>query len=131
MRRVIPVLLTLAIYGVAAAQTVVKVDLAKDNGKGKPGLVVKSFSPADSPFHCVLHVKMLKGSMAFSATLIAVNAGRVKDRRVATAKVETKPGMDVVDFKFSLAKPWPIGSYKIEIEAGAKLLREVRFEIGR
>ena len=130
MTRILPILLTLAISGAAAAQTVLKVDLAKDNGRGKPGQVVKSFAASDNPLHCVLHVKMLKGSMAFTGTLIAVNAGRVKDHTVATANVDTKPGTDVVDFKFSLAKPWPAGSYKVDIKAGPKLLREIDFEIG-
>ncbi len=114
----------------ASAQVVVtKVQLAKDNGRGKPGQVVSSISPSDQLFHCVVNCKPLKVETGFSGTLVALDAGGHKDYRVASVSLNASANMDLVDFKFSLPRPWPVGKYRIDVKADGRMMRSVSFEI--
>ena len=126
----IPALILFSILASAAfAQTVTKVELARDNGRGKPGAVVTSFAPSDNPLHCVVHIKPLTGPIVFTGTLTAVNAGGVQNYRVASTNVTGGSGMDLIDFKFSLQRPWPTGSYRIMLQVNGKQLKEVSFDV--
>ncbi|MFI5386369.1 MAG: hypothetical protein ACHQ50_09635, partial [Fimbriimonadales bacterium] len=125
MKRPILFFCALLFCAVAFPQTVTKIELAKDNGKGKPGQVVKGFSPTDSPLHCVIRLKPLSSTVIFTGTLIAVNAAKVKNFKIAATDLSATPGMDIVDFKFSLPRAWPVGNYKIELKANNKALRDV------
>src|SRR5438552_777167 len=118
--------LFLAAHGLA--QSIKKVELSRDSG-GKPGQVVAGFSPKDNPFHCLVTLKPLAAATRFTGTLIAANAAGVKNYRVASTVIGAKTGMDLVDFKFSLPRPWPTGSYRIEIQADGRALRNVEFSI--
>jgi hypothetical protein len=129
MKRLIPVLCILVLAAASLAQTVTKIELAKDNGRGKPAQVVKAFAPADNPFHCVLQVKPLTGPTVFVATLIAVKAADVQNYTVATTNLAAGSRMESVDFKFSLPRDWPVGSYRIDIKVNGKTLKDVSFEI--
>jgi hypothetical protein len=126
----LPLLLLFSLLAaLAMGQTVTKVELARDNGQGKPGEVVKSFSPADDPIHCVIRVKPLTGPTIFTGTLIAVNAEKYKNFQVATTNVSGIASTTSVDFKFRVGGSWPAGSYRIELKANGKALRDVTFEI--
>ncbi len=115
--------------GSLLAQSVTKVELAKDNGHGKPGAVVKGFAPSDNPLHCVVYLKPLSGPTVFSASLIAVNAGNRRDFNVATTNISGIAGSQSIDFKFSLQNPWPVGSYRISLKSGTKTLDNVAFDV--
>lgn len=129
MRKATLILISLAAISSAFGQTITRTELAKDNGKNKPGQVVKSLSPTDNPFHCVLHFKPLPSAMVFTATLIAVRAADVKDYKVATTNISAASAMDLVDFKFSLPRNWPVGSYRIDLKVNNRPLTPVTFEI--
>lgn len=129
MRLIGTITLIAAIASSAWCQTVTRVDLARDNGSGKPGQVVRSFSTGDNPLHCVVALKPLPGPTVFNGTLIAVNAGGVQNYRVASTDLSAATGMGQVDFKFSLPRPWPAGAYRIELKANGKPIRTVNFEI--
>jgi|SRR5579862_1479137 len=129
MKHFFRVLLALSICSIVAAQNITQLDLAKDDGKGKPGQIVKGFASSDNPIHCVIRIKTLSGPAVFTGTLIAVNAAKVTNYPVATANLSASLGIDRLDFKFSLPRPWPGGSYKIEIKSKDKVLKDVSFDI--
>jgi hypothetical protein len=105
-------------------------ELAKDNGKSKPGEVVKSFAVSDNPIHCVVHLKPLDVTTVLTGTLIAVEAEKYRNFTVATTNITGVVGTTSVDFKFGVAKSWPEGSYKFLIKtADGKLQKEISFEI--
>lgn len=123
-------LIAAALSAIAAqAQTIVKIDLAKDNGRGKPGVVTKGFATTDNPIHCLIRMKPLKATVFFSGSLVAVEAGRVKNYRVVSTDLSGTPGMETMDFKFSLPKSWPAGSYKIDLKTNGKPLKTLTFDI--
>jgi hypothetical protein len=129
MKRLHGLILLSLLACLAFAQTVTKVELARDNGRGKPGQVVTSFSPSDNPLHCVVHIKALTGSGVFTGTLTAVNAGGVQNYRVASTSLTGASGVDQMDFKFSLQRPWPTGSYRIDVQFNGKPIRDIAFEV--
>src|SRR5689334_15217798 len=109
MRKPFLTVLILSLVSLGLAQTVTRTELAKDNGKGKPGQVVKGFAPTDNPIHCVLHLKPLTSPAVFTATLVAVHAADVQNYQVAMTNIAASAPMDLVDFKFSLPRNWPAG----------------------
>jgi hypothetical protein len=129
MKRLTSLALFPLLASVAFAQTVTKVELARDNGRGKPGQVITSFSPSDNPLHCVVHIKPLTGTAVFTGTLIAVNAGGVQSYRVASTSLTGGSGVDLMDFKFNLQRAWPTGSYRVDVQVNGKPLREISFEV--
>lgn len=115
---------------VSFAQTITKIELAKDNGRNKPGDVVKTFSTDDNPLHCVVYLKALDATTVLTGTLVAVNAEKYHHFTVATTNITGVVGTTSVDFKFGVAKSWPAGSYKFEIKTpDGKLQKEISFEI--
>jgi hypothetical protein len=128
MRRLSSLLPLLLLAATAFCQSVVKVELTRDNS-GKPGAAVRTLTPSDNPFHCVIQLKPLTSPMNFSGTLIAVDAGGVKDYRVVSTDIEAKAGGSQVDFKFSLPRSWPVGSYRIDVKANGKTVRTLNFEV--
>lgn len=108
---------------------VTKVELTKDNGKGKPGEVVKSFSTTDRPIHCVVHVKPLGSTVVFTGTLIAVSAGTYHNFTVSTTNISAILRSEAIDFKFSIPTSWPAGSYRITVKKNNHPLREMNFDI--
>jgi hypothetical protein len=129
MKRLIPTICILILAATSFAQSVTKIELAKDNGRGKPGQVVKSFAPNDNPFHCVLQLKPLTGPTVFVGTLIAVRAADVTNYTVATTNLAAGARMESLDFKLSLTRDWPTGSYRVEVKVNGKTLKDVSFEI--
>ncbi|HVT13604.1 MAG TPA: hypothetical protein VHE55_15170 [Fimbriimonadaceae bacterium] len=118
----------LILTATALGQTVTKVDLAKDKAN-KPGEVVKAFGPEDNPLHFVVHLKPLDKPATLAAILTAVHAGKHNDYQVATTNVPAKKGTQSIDFRFRIHPPWPTGTYRIEIKAGERLLKDLEFEI--
>jgi S1-C subfamily serine protease len=108
---------------------VVDIYLTKDNGKGEPGKRAVQIKPADKVFHCVLDMKPLSADTNFSATLIAVDAAGVKNFEVTSTMISAKKGLLSLDFKFSLPRPWPVGKYRVAVQAGAVPVRAVNFDI--
>lgn len=129
MKRLLIIFVVAFLAATALGQTVTKIELAKDNGKGQRTKVVKDLATTDNPFHCVVHLKALTSKVTFTGTLIAVDASGVKNFKVASTDLESKVGMDLVDFKFSLPRPWPTGSYKVEVKADGRLLKDIAFKI--
>ncbi|HWA82719.1 MAG TPA: hypothetical protein VG820_04765 [Fimbriimonadaceae bacterium] len=117
-----------ALCASAWSQTVTKVELAKDRAN-KPGEIVKAFSTSDNPLHFVVHLKPLDKPATLMAILTAVHAGKHDNFEVATTNVAAKKGTQSIDFRFRIHPPWPIGTYRIEIKAGERLLKDLEFEI--
>lgn len=112
----------------AASVTVKKVGLFKDSG-GNPGAATKSFSSRDNPFHVVVTMKPTDGSATITATLIAVEAAKTHDYKVASVDLGVVKGADEAKFKFSLPRPWPEGRYRVEIRVDGKTVRSLDFNI--
>src|SRR5690606_33996629 len=108
--RIFPILLLLlAFASFAAAQNTADVPkpetdrvedvyLARDDGEGKAGDVVKSFEVTDVPIHCIV---MLREALPASVKmeLVAVKVAGVKpESRVVTAAYTTSQGQDRVFF---------------------------------
>lgn len=130
MRKLFVVSLISLAAAVSFAQSITKVDLARDNGRGKPGDMVKSFSTTDNPIHFVVNLKGIDNPTLFTGTLIAVNADRYRNFTVATTNISSVMGTTSMDFKFGVAKAWPAGSYRFEVKtAGGKVEKEISFEI--
>ena|ERR1044072_6955220 len=130
MKKLVVVLVLALSAAVSFAQSITKVELAKDNGKGKPGDLVKSFSTSDNPIHCVVNLKGLETPLLFTGTLIAVNAERYRNFTVATTNISSVMGTTSMDFKFGVAKAWPAGTYRFEVKStNGKLEKEFSFEI--
>jgi hypothetical protein len=113
----------------ASPPRVVDIYLAKDNGKGKAGARTTQIKSTDKVFHCLVDMKPLSSDTDFSGTLIAIEAAGLKNFEVTSTMINVKKGLTLLDFKFSLPRPWPVGKYRVAIQSGAIPVRAVNFEI--
>ena len=103
------------------------VELARDFKDGKPVGQTTAF-PADSTFHAVVRVSAARNDTRVKAGWTAVDAGG-EQNRIIDEKEVTGPGDQAVDFTLSLPRPWPPGSYKVDIYLDGKLERSVDFTV--
>lgn len=103
--------------------------LAKDDGAGKAGDVVETFSTGDIPIHCI--VMLLKADpVAVKMNLVAVKVAGVKaESRVVSTGYTTKQGQDRVFFTGRPDGKWTAGTYRIDVFVEGKKERSLIFEI--
>lgn len=113
----------------AKTDVVEDVYLAKDDGKGKAGDVVESFSTGDIPIHCI--VMLVKADpVAVKMNLVAVKVAGVKpESRVVSTGYTTKQGQDRVFFTGRPDGKWTAGTYRVDVFVGGKKERSLTFEI--
>ena len=103
------------------------VELARDFKDGKPVGQTTVFPP-DSTFHAVVRVSRARSDTKVKAVWTAVDAGGEQNRTIDEKEV-TGPGDQAVDFTLSLPRPWPTGSYKVDVYLDGKLDRSVDFTV--
>jgi hypothetical protein len=106
-----------------------EVFLARDNGKGEPGDVVKSFTTKDIPIHCVIQLDSLN-PVAVAMNFIAVSVPGVKrETKVFSTSYKTNGQQSRVSFTGKPDKVWVPGSYRIDILIDGLAARSIEFEI--
>lgn len=138
--RSIPILCVLFIAGHlnAAAQEPVQppsdkkiedVFIARDDGNGKAGEIVKGFKTTDIPIYCVV---MLSAAdpVNVKMNLVAVKVGGVRaETKVVTAGYTTKQGQNRVNFTGRPEGQWVPGIYRIDVFVAGKLEQSITFEM--
>lgn len=111
------------------SDTVKDVYLAKDDGAGKAGDVVESFTTGDIPIHCIVMLAKA-GPVAVKMNLVAVKVGGVKpESRVVSSAYTTRQGQDRVFFTGRPDGRWTAGTYRIDVFVEGKKERSLTFEI--
>lgn len=107
--------------------------LARDFKDGKPVGVRTEFAPSDRRIVCVAEVKDLAKTVTLTATLVGVEIGLVKNRKLLDQAKEIDPkkvGKHAdVTFAFVLPRDWPRGKYRIDVALGKAAARPLPFEI--
>jgi len=119
VRSIIIVLFCLLLSGSAFAQAsppqVVEAFLARDDGKGNPGIRASEFAVTDIPIHCVVVLRQ-PGVVDVKMNFVAVSVAGVKrDTRVVTAGYTTTPAQDRINFTGRPAGKWITGEYRVDL----------------
>lgn len=103
--------------------------LARDNGKGEPGEVVKSFTTKDIPIHCVVQLDSLN-PVAVAMNFVAAKVPGVKrETKVFSTSYKTNGQQSRVSFSGKPEKVWVPGLYRIDILIDGLAVQSVEFEI--
>ena len=103
--------------------------LAKDDGNGKAGDAVSSFSTTDIPIYCVVQLSSTKPTTV-KMNFVAVSVPGVKpDSKVVTTSYSTKDGQNRVNFTGKPIDKWSAGKYRVEIFVDGKLAKDLTFDI--
>lgn len=131
---IILTLAALASYAQAPAEAlpdsvIDDVYLARDDGNGKAGDVVETFSTRDIPIYCI--VSLTRSSpINVKMNLVAVKVNGVKpETKVVTAGYTTKQGQDRVYFTGRPDGFWVAGTYRIDVFVEGKRERSLMFEM--
>lgn len=131
---IILTLAALASYAQAPAEAlpdsvIDDVYLARDDGNGKAGDVVETFSTRDIPIYCI--VSLTRSSpINVKMNLLAVKVNGVKpETKVVTAGYTTKQGQDRVYFTGRPDRVWVAGTYRIDVFVEGKRERSLMFEM--
>ena len=114
---------------VSAPVNIDSIYLAKDDGTGKAGDAVKSFSTSDIPIYCVV---MLDSSTPVTVKMnfVAEKVPGVKaETKVVAVSYTTKDGQNRVNFSGKPVGKWVPGIYRADIFLDGKLAKNVSFEI--
>jgi hypothetical protein len=103
--------------------------LAKDDGTGKAGDVVTTFSTSDIPIHCIVQLDSVRVATV-KMSFVAVKVPGVKpETRVVSASYTTKENQNQVNFTGRPDKVWTSGRYRVDIFLDGKLARSYDFLI--
>ena len=108
---------------------IASVQLTKDDGQGNDGDVVTGFHPADGPMHCVATLNKIASGTKVGLTLIAVDAGGAKNQQILTTALTTNAITNTADGKFSLPRPWPVGTYQCATTLNGAPAKTVDFAV--
>ena len=104
-----------------AGVNVTSIELATDNN-GQPGDTVSSFEPTDNPMHFVIRLDDAVAGTKVRVVLKAVSVDTGdKDVTVGQLEYTTKSFESRVNAQFELPKPWPKGSWRLEVYINGKL----------
>jgi hypothetical protein len=128
-------LLTVGIYAQAQPAPTPPADgleelyLAKDDGTGKAGDVVTTFSTSDIPIHCIVQLDSVRIA-SIKMNLVAVKVPGVKpETKVVTTSYTTKANQNQVNFTGKPDGVWTAGRYRVDIFLDGKLARSYDFLI--
>jgi len=95
--------------------SVVKISLARDDGKGSPGEAATDFKPSDIPIHCLINLSSTKSAVV-KMNLAAVSAvGFKAETSLINISYKTNGNQNLVKFKFSPDKHWVSGKYRVDV----------------
>lgn len=122
-------LLLAACGGSSGPVTVESVTLNKDDGSGKAGDVVTSFSPTDHNFYTVVKLNRLDVGLKVKLSWVAVDAaGQTANTVVAEKEFSALVGNEI-DGNVSLPNDWPTGKYRLNIYLNDTLAKSVDFTV--
>ena len=103
--------------------------LAKDDGKGKPGVAASEFTVSDVPIHCV--VRLVGPAQAkVRMNLVAADVAGVKpETQVVSSSYTTKADEDRVFFLGRPERLWTPGTYRADVYINDILVNKLEFEI--
>ena len=105
------------------------VELARDDGAGRGGQVVRAFRAKDNPLHCLVTLSRPAAGTRVRFVWTAVDAGGERGKTLASAESVTRPGEIVCDGQVSLPREWPAGRYRVAVTVNGKFSRVVDFAI--
>ena len=113
----------------AAEVFITDVELARDDGVGRGGQVVRGFRVKDNPLHCLVTLSRPAPGTRVRFVWTAVDAGGERGKTIATAEGVTRPGEIVCDGQVRLPREWPAGRYRVAVTVNGKFSRVVDFAI--
>jgi hypothetical protein len=109
--------------------SVASVQMTKDDGQGNDGAVVTGFHPNDGPMHCVATLNKIDSGSKIGISMIAIDAGGVKNQSILSTVVTTNGITNTGDGKFSLPRPWPVGKYQCAVTLNGAPAKTVNFQV--
>lgn len=105
--------------------------LARDDGTGKAGEVVESFTTADIPIFCIVTLTR-EEPVTVKMSLVAVRVAGVKpETKVVSTSYTTKERQTRVNFTGRPGDAWVAGTYRIDIFVEGVREKSVTFEMVR
>jgi len=105
------------------------IHLAKDNGSGGIGDTVSEFHPKDGPMHCVTTLNKIESGAKIHIEYIVLDAGGVKNQKIAGTDLTTGAIDNTADGKFSLPNPWPVGKYRCAVALNGGAVKNLDFTV--
>jgi hypothetical protein len=118
-----------AASAVRAEVFITDVELARDDGAGHGGQVVKGFRVKDNPLHCLVTLSRQAAGTRVRFVWTAVDAGGERGKTLASTESVTRAGEIVCDGQLSLPREWPAGRYSVGATVNGKSSRTVDFVI--
>jgi hypothetical protein len=110
------------------AVTVESITLMNDN-EGDAGKVVDGFKTTDQAFHADVKLSEMGSGSKVKGELVAVKTSEGDNIPVVSEEKEVGGLNNSVDFTFSLPKPWPAGSYRVDVYLDGVKASSKDFEI--
>ena len=106
-------------------------EMRKDDGKGQiSDEKTETFSSSDKKIHCYIHWENPKSGITIKFVYIAVDAGTLKNETIKEVNLVTVNDTDnLAHSSLTPNRPFPKGSYKVDIYLNDKLARTVEYEI--
>jgi hypothetical protein len=118
-----------AVQGVGAEVFITDMEMARDDGAGRGGQVVRSFRTKDGPVHCLVTLSRAAEGTRVRFVWTAVEAGGKVNEVLATAEVVTRPREIVADGQLRHPREWPAGRYRVQAAVNGRSSRSLDFTI--
>ena len=105
------------------------IEMARDDGAGRGGQVVRSFRVKDNPLHCVVTLSRAQQGTRVRFVWTAIDAGGKRDEAIGRAEVVTGPREIVADGQLRHPREWPAGRYRVQASVNGRASRTVEFTI--
>jgi hypothetical protein len=135
MKRLLCLFCLLVIWGAVACGggsseplAVQTVTLHRDDGAGKPGDKVDSFTPKDHIFHAKIQLNRIESGLKAKLVWIAVDTTEGKNVEVAQTEFSSL-AVNQIDGKVELPNDWPAGKYRLDIYLNDKVAKSVEFSV--
>ncbi len=108
---------------------ITEIELARDDGAGRAGRVVKTFRRTDNPLHCVVTLSRAVEGTRVRFVWTAIEAGDKRDEVLSTAEVVTTPREIIADGLINLPREWPTGKYKVQATVNGRVTKTIEFRV--
>ncbi len=108
--------------------SVESITIMNDDGNGKPGSAVESIKSTDHRFHAKISLDV-GVDKKITTELVAVDTPDGKNVSVLTKEYELGGIENTITMDYSLPNDWPVGTYKVNVSSGGKLLMAKEFQI--
>ena len=110
--------------------SIASVQLTKDDGQGDAASASTAiFHPGDGPIHCVATLNKIDSGSKIGLSMIAVDAGGVKNQKILSTVLTTNAITNTADGKFSLPRPWPLGKYQCALTLNGAPDKKLNFQV--